>query len=56
MFLYCPLYTCRRAGALVNETLAFLYTFKISIALAIHSFDPSGAFRGWCAGDLYRPP
>ena len=56
------------AGAWVRGDLAFLHTFKISIAfanrsvegstiaLAIHSLDPSGAFRGWCAGDLYRPP
>ena len=28
----------------------------ISIAFANRSVDPAGAFRGWCAGDLYRPP
>ena len=56
------------SGAWVHGVLAFLHTYKISIAfanrsvegstiaLAIHSLDPSGAFRGWCAGDLYRPP
>ena len=36
-------YTCRPVGAWVRGIVAFLHTFKISIAFAIRSLDPL-----WC--------
>ncbi len=32
-------YTCRPAGAWVHGIVVFLHTFRISIALVIHSLD-----------------